>query len=993
MASQSRPEPMNASPHHSKVKVTLTLSDPVFVSGGNISGKLEVESRADLDSILGIGVMMVELYAIQEINSRDHSATSTFIHSRRIFQGPGLPPSNAVHADYVPGSGELPLPAHHHAARRGLTTFFFRFPLPPSSPASIDFGPASIRYEVRASVGVSWHGDKRLVTDKREVKVVEAFDLTREAQVPQGAVIADGGKIWAQATVSNGAIVGGENAYIDLQLKNHSQRWTSGVTLTLTRVLYLSQSLLAGKPPPDISDVVTQVDFRGPEYSVPPGVEGVANLVIDIPRHSRGTKGGPRVDDNGKTTEGLFEVRCILNIRVEMPPGSEDVVVNLPVTIHHSLAIPEMPVSPPVLASSPYPYASPLSAGLPLSPPPGVELMNVYTGNYLQHPDPAWAAPSAQPVYSYLTPIQFEQPTHNWEQPLHPHAPSVQRSASAEPRAQVEYYDPGLPTAHTPSARNLSLPPGPQPHTAYLPSMPPIQGSPGYYANVEDGKGARASRISQNLHQTVRHRSVSPSPHRYPLPQPPTQDQPITPTRARPPPIDIPQLPNPHDSQGVLHSPRPIPSPKHSYSGSVPKSKNVFALERMADEVVKQIGDLSADLPKGDAGVDADVTNPDREPEPNLDKTLPGPPVPSNKDRHLLPQRTRVATLFGEGNMFDHPESQAASSEKLHRRPPTPPIAAITPVKFPKAPTALSGLGANLGKNIPLESGLDALERRLLAEVGTRRQEAEARPHVRGVVQPITIPPSGAPDGFNDSAISSLTLADREGILRGNVEREQEQEQDRDSDERTQHLGGGHSPSDDDRDARTQKGKSYRKLGKSKHSDEDLERVGRRRERKKGKDDDGRKLRKEAKGRIAAWLGEIDTATPPIVDDSLSLISPSASHFIPIAESASFAPATPQMKEETRERRDEANATGKGVSASPNPRSSGFVTISTLNTAVATKGSNGESSFQQSPRRSSVNDLRQPPSPHRQTVKQPALRSPSGELKRPQQPRACHAPS
>ena len=56
---------MNASPHHAKVKVTLTLSDPVYVSGAHISGKMDVESRADLDSLLGIGVMMVELYAIQ----------------------------------------------------------------------------------------------------------------------------------------------------------------------------------------------------------------------------------------------------------------------------------------------------------------------------------------------------------------------------------------------------------------------------------------------------------------------------------------------------------------------------------------------------------------------------------------------------------------------------------------------------------------------------------------------------------------------------------------------------------------------------------------------------------------------------------------------------------------------------------------------------------------------------------------------------------------
>ena len=249
MALQSRPEPMNASPHHSKVKVTLTLSDPVYVSGGRISGKMEIESRADLDSLLGIGMMMVELYAIQgrgpsvqprsipiliiveEVNSGEHSATSTFIHSRRIFQGPGLPPSNAVYSDHVPGAGEFPLAAHHYAARRGQTTFFFQFPLPASSPSSINFGPATIKYEVRASVSVTWRGDNRLVTDKREVKVVENWDPANAASSPQAVVITEGGKIWAQATLTNGVVVGGESACIDLQLKNHTQRWVCSFRL------------------------------------------------------------------------------------------------------------------------------------------------------------------------------------------------------------------------------------------------------------------------------------------------------------------------------------------------------------------------------------------------------------------------------------------------------------------------------------------------------------------------------------------------------------------------------------------------------------------------------------------------------------------------------------------------------------------------------------------------------------------------------------------
>ncbi|KIJ14386.1 hypothetical protein PAXINDRAFT_116058 [Paxillus involutus ATCC 200175] len=980
MASQSRPEPMNASPHHSKVQVTLTLSDPVYVSGGNISGKMEVESRADLDSLLGIGVVMVELYAIQEVNSRGYSATSTFIHSRRIFQGPGLPPSNAVHPDYVLGEGEVPLPAHHHAARRGLTTFFFRFPLPQSSPSSINFGPANIRYEVRASVSVSWRGDKRLVTDKREVKVVEGWGGINAAHLPQAAVIAEGGKIWAQATITNGAVVGGETACIDLQLKNNSQRWTSGVTLTLTRALHLSQSLLVGKSPPDVFDVITQVDFRGPEYSVPPGTEGVASLVIDIPRHSRGVQGGPRVDDNGKITDSLFEVCSTLDVRIDMPPGSEDTVINLPLTIYHSLAIPEMPVSLPILAPSPYPHTAPVSPALPLSPPPGAELMNVYTGDQMQYYDPTWSAAYIQPVFGYAPHRHFEQLSYSWDQVAHSYAPPLHRSTSAEPHAQTLYYDPGLPATNI-SRTRLLPPPALMPHPGYTPAMLPIQESPGYHANAEDGKGALASRISQNLHQTARHRSVSPSPHRYPLPQ----TQPLAPTRSRPPPIQIPALPNPHDLQGVVYSPRPAPSPKHSFYGSVPKSDNVSALERMADEVGKQTDDLSADLPKGDAGASVGVQGPnlDRQPDLSVDRILPVPPVPSGRDGHLLPQRPRADTIFAGATMTNQLHFQS-SSDNIHRAPPTPPIAAITPIKFPKASTELSGLGANLGRDVPYESGLDALERLLLAEVGTRRFEAEERPHIRSVVQPITIPPSGTVEAVNDSAISSLTLADRDGFLRGNTNVEREQEHDRDSDEHTQHFGGGHSPSDDDRDARTQKGKSLRKLGKSRHSDEDLERVGRRRERKKGRDDEGRKLRQEAKGRVAAWLGGVDTASPPVADDSFSLISPSASHFVAIAESKSFGPTPPETKEKSRERRQGDSAVGKGVSAAPNPRSSGFVTISSLHTAAATRGSGADSAFTPSPRRSSANDVRPRPSPHNQTVKQLVPGSPSRKLKRPQ---------
>jgi hypothetical protein len=54
---------MNATPHHSKVKVSVTLSDPFYIAGDAITGKIELESRADKG--LGLGIIMVELVAIE----------------------------------------------------------------------------------------------------------------------------------------------------------------------------------------------------------------------------------------------------------------------------------------------------------------------------------------------------------------------------------------------------------------------------------------------------------------------------------------------------------------------------------------------------------------------------------------------------------------------------------------------------------------------------------------------------------------------------------------------------------------------------------------------------------------------------------------------------------------------------------------------------------------------------------------------------------------
>lgn len=915
MALQSRPVPMNASPHHSKVKVSLTLSDPIFVAGNNISGKMEVECHGDGECGLGIGLMMVELFAVQEITSRDHSGTSTFIHSRRLFQGPGLPPSNAIQSDIDSPPGESPLPAHHYPARRGLTTFFFRFPLPPSSPASISFGPAQIRYEIRASVGVAWRGEKRLVTDHQNVNVVEYFDIRVPSKRPQGFAVAEGGNIWAQAFVTNDPIIAGEVACVDLHLKNHSLNWTSGITLTLSRELRLS-SPSVDKDAFKITDTVTEVEFNGHEYMVPPGIEGIANLVINIPRSSRGSRGGARVGENGNITDGLFEVLCSLRLRVGMPIGSESVIIIIPLVVYHPLAVPRAHASPYTIpATSSQPYASPPTHAYPLSPPPAASYVDPHFSS--QQYDPLhtyWPPPSLIADYKPFTPAFLEQYYPRDSFSSNPHfqhyTPLPHRPASAEPHPQMPYYDTSLPSGLPTSAAHLLPPP-----ISYCPPQA-VESSPQYLADSEEGKGTRASRISQTLRLSSRHRSVSPLSHRFPLPQPPAQH--VSPSRPHPGAIQIPTLPNPHNSQSVLYSPRPIPSPKQSYLGPSPRSENVCALERMADEVGRYSGDLSADLPKCAANVDS-----------NVDKTLPSPPIPSGKRPLRVQQHVQAA--FPNTTVPDRSAPRAKPELELaFPPPPTPPLAAITPIKFPRAPTELSGLSTKYAKGTPQESGLDALERRLLAEVGTRRQDVgELRPDVRSVVQPIKIPASGAPAGVNDSAISSLTLADRDAFLRGN---EDEQEQDHDSDERTQHRGGRHSQSDDEREVRTQRGRGR---AKSKYSDEDDERrVAQKRERKRGKEGDVRKLRSEVKGRIAAWLGEIDTS-PPLVDDLLSTMSPTASHFVLITDNEPFAPP-PSSKDLLPLSGDQelgGRSFNDDVSAAPNPRSSGFVTISTLKAA------------------------------------------------------------
>lgn len=151
-----------------------------------------------------------------------------FLHGRRVFQGPGLPPSNAVQA--YPSPGDPPLPRHYCQALRGVSAFLFRFPLPPSSPSSISFGGglARVKYELRATAEIFWKGEKRRVVDTREVDVVEIFEEDFMRVEPEGVVVGENGKMWVQGRVLGGLLIAGESACVELLVKNHSARRVSG---------------------------------------------------------------------------------------------------------------------------------------------------------------------------------------------------------------------------------------------------------------------------------------------------------------------------------------------------------------------------------------------------------------------------------------------------------------------------------------------------------------------------------------------------------------------------------------------------------------------------------------------------------------------------------------------------------------------------------------------------------------------------------------------
>ncbi|KAI0248483.1 hypothetical protein BJV78DRAFT_1284744 [Lactifluus subvellereus] len=972
LQSQSRPEPMNATPHHSKVKVSVILSDPFYIAGDAITGKMELESRADIG--LGLGIIMVELVAIEELTSRDHSATSTFLHTHRIFQGPGLPPSNAVLPHPIPG--EAPLPAHYHRARRGVTTFLFRLPLPPSSPPSIDFGNglARIRYEVRASIGVAWKDQNRLVTDRCPVDVLQRYpddDATREGggiysdlwPAPESLVVGEGGKIWVQARVLGGILVAGEGARVELQVKNHSTKKTTGLHVTLSRQLHLPTSAdTTGRktlPPLQISDTLASIAFRGREYVAHPGTEGIAQLMFDVPRTARTVSAHPRhggdADEDEEEsdvfkrhTPPLFEVRGVVAVRIDMPLGSKDIVLELPVAAFHRASLPP-PRPEPYPYPAPDPYAdihlnsstSPSPPGLASLTPPMPYPDQAQTPFYV-YPTPPPALPLLPQMVSVPLSTQLVIP------PYRAHNGQLWFPSPPPTYVGSPYHNQYPP--ERPASANVTMP-----DLSTLPSGLPVSGTPDHlhppflyqqqqHAPLPEqatGHGARAARISHHLRTTSRARSVSP-----PLAQltPPT---PVGVDLLAPKPMPSPKIIT--ETQSIVDDDDPF-SRSFGRVGTRTRSLSVVRLEEMAARAAAEM-EAKARAEKDEGAA--------------VDKTLPVPPVPSGKPSGYGRNRRLVAQEIFQHQGHVEEEGKREETEADGDGDPvprTPSLSALSLLRPP--PRREQPVFPSYGE---AESGLDALERRLAEQVGTRKHpplppemsavlasaSGTAPPPPR-VSVPLSVPGKsmaqeqadevGAGAAVNESAISSLALGAEEdfGGRKANlnatppsVEGEGEEEaeaEDADADGRTQRQGKGAGASSGS-ERGTHKARSRRSAksdSKEKDRERDKERKGKRRKDKRG-DDEAARLRRAAKGRVAEWLGNLEAHEP--VPEPVPVSEPEATPEVNADQDRLSPPKLATAPTSATAAVSAYSTTSPVVESEPNPRSSGFIPVSTLRRA------------------------------------------------------------
>jgi len=351
-----------------------------------------------------------------------------------------------------------------------------------------------------------------------------------------------------------------------------------------------------------------------------------------------------------------------------------------------------------------------------------------------------------------------------------------------------------------------------------------------------------------------------------------------------------------------------------------------------------------------------------------VDKTLPAPPVPSGKPLgHGEIRRLGAQDIFGKLEPFE--QVSVGTNAEPEMVPRTPSLSALSLLRPPQRHDQLvfsSYAEQELGR-MKEDSGLDALERRLVEQVGTRRHlpvpAVMADPPPAPMPAPVPVPGKGKGKGkaaptaeelesadevlgagaaVNESAISSLALGAEEDFggrnanasvdvlagLEGEGEDVEGEDVDADADGRTQRLSKGAGASSGS-ERGTHKARS-RKSAKSDSKDKEKDKEKKAKKKREVRDEEAVKLKRAAKGRVAEWLEKLapEPEREPAVADAEAQQDTRSPPSLPPEP----APAPTPVPEPTV-----AAAPAPEplviVESKPNPRSSGFISVATLRRA------------------------------------------------------------
>ena len=637
---------------------------------------------------------------------------------------------------------------------------------------------------------------------------------------------------------------------------------------------------------------------------------------------------------------------------------SKDIMLELPVAVYHPATLPPPPPEPypypaPDLFSDPHPNHNSSA-----SPPPPGSTPIIYTDHPLSSP---YTYPSPPPAFPLLS-QSISAPLHT-QLVIPPYrAYDGQLWFPTPPATYVgdPYQD--QPPPPRPASTNVA-----PTQASILPAGLPVSGTPEHlhkhfsYQQHQHcppqpeetmGRGARAARISHHLRSTSRARSASP-PALIPTPT--------------------------HVTVDVI-APKPMPSPKvvtethdatdngdlfarsFGRAGTRTRSLSVVKLEEMAARAAAETEAKAKAQTEGRGGA--------------VDKTLPIPPVPSGKPSgYGANRRVFVQDIFQQ--MGPHDETMGGpvtetGAEMISQKSSLSALSLLRPPRRRDGPAFSS-----YREQGDEESGLDALERLLVDQVGTRKPPPLPPPDLRtvldlGSISPLPLPPAPAPvpvpgkksmaqeqvnavdagATVNESAISSLALGAEEDFGGRNanapnpnlnlslpdvpIEGEEEGEgEDQDADGRTQRHGEGASSGSERGTYKARSRKSAKSDSKEKEKDKDKERVrskskegkGKKKKKRDGRrdewDDEAARLKSATKGRVAEWLGKLEAYEPgpePELDSSPSPPEPeldAATISVATASTATTAASSPTVPSPV-------------IESNPNPRSSGFVSVSTL---------------------------------------------------------------